>query len=62
MLPWWRKEYACNVGDLDSTPELGISPREGNSYPPQYSALENSMVCIVHGVTKNWSQLSDFHS
>ena len=26
------------------------SPGEGNSYPLQYSGLENSMDCIVHGV------------
>ena len=25
------------------------------------SILENSMVCIVHGVTKSWTHLSDFH-
>ena len=27
----------------------------------QYSGLENSMDCIVHGVAKSWTQLSDFH-
>ena len=37
------KESACNVGDLGSIPELGRSLREGNSYPLQYSGLENSM-------------------
>ena len=37
------KEFACNVGDLGSIPELGISSGEGNSYPFQYSCLENSM-------------------
>ena len=31
-------------------PGLGKSPGEGNSYPLQYSGLENSMDCIVHGV------------
>ena len=30
-------------------------------YPLQYSGLENSMDCIIHGVTKSWTQLSDFH-
>ena len=30
-------------------------------YPLQYSGLENSMDCIVHGVTKSQTQLSDFH-
>ena len=42
-------------------PGLGRSPGEGNSYPLQYSGLENSMDCIVHGVTKSWTQLSKFH-
>ena len=36
-------------------------PGEGNGYPLQYSGLENSMDCIVHGVTKSWTQWSDFH-
>jgi len=47
------KESACNVGDLGSIPGLGRSLGEGNSYPLQYSGLENLMDCIVHGVTKN---------
>ena len=46
------KESTCNVGDLSSIPGLGRSPGEGNGYPLQYSGLENSMNCIVHGVTK----------
>ena len=37
------KESAFNVGDLGSTPGLGRSSGEGNSYPFQYSVLENSM-------------------
>ena len=56
------KESACNAGDLGVIPGLGRSPGEGNSYPLQYSGLENSMDCIVHGVAKSWTQLSDFHS
>ena len=44
------KETICNAGDLDSIPGLGRSPGEGNSYPVQYSGLENSMGCIVHGI------------
>ena len=36
-------ESACNVGDLGLIPGLGRSPAEGNSYPLQYSGLENSM-------------------
>ena len=46
------KESACNVGDLGSIPGLG---REGKGYPLQYSGLENSMDCIVHGVAKSWT-------
>ena len=46
------KESACNAGDTSSIPGLGRSPGEGNSYPLQYSALENSMYCIVYGVAK----------
>ena len=55
------KELACNVGDPGSIPELERFPGEGKSYPLQYSGLENSMDCIVHGVTKSWTQLSGFH-
>ena len=49
------KESTCNVGDLGSIPELGRSPGEGNSYPLQYSGLENFMDYIVHGVEKRWT-------
>ena len=41
------------MGDLGSTPGLGLSPGEGNSYLLQYSGLENSLDCIVHGVAKS---------
>ena len=51
------KESAYNVGDPGSIPELGGSPGEGKGYPCQYSGLEN---CIVHGVTKSRTRLSDF--
>ena len=37
------KESACNIGDLGSIPGLERSPGERNSYPLQYSGLENSM-------------------
>ena len=37
------KESICNVGDLGLNPRLGWSPGEGNSYPLQFSCLENSM-------------------
>ena len=55
------KESACNAGDLGSIPGLGRSPGEGKGYPLQYSGLENSMDCIVHGVLKSWTRLSNFH-
>ena len=55
------KESACNAGDLGLIPGLGKSPGEGNSYPLQYSDLENPMDCIVHRVTKCWIQQSNFH-
>ena len=54
------KDLACNVGDLGSIPGLGRSPGEGKGYAFQYSGLENSTDCIVHGVEKSWTQLSDF--
>ena len=55
------KESACNAGDLGSIPGLGTSPGERNSYPLQYSGLENSMDCIAHGVAKSRTRLSNFH-
>ena len=55
------KESTCNVGDLGLIPGLGRPPGEGKGYPFQYSGLENSMNCIVYGVTKSWTGLSDFH-
>ena len=52
-----HKESACNAGDLDSIPELGISPGEGNGNRLQYPCLGNPMdrgawQAIVHGVAK----------
>ena len=55
------KESTCNTGDPGSIPGLGRSPGEGKGYPLQYSGLENSMDCTVHGVTKSRTRLSDFH-
>ena len=55
------KESACSVGDLGLIPGLGRSPGEGKGYPFQYSGWENSMDCIVRGITKSLTQLSDFH-
>ena len=42
-------------------PESGRFAGEGIDYPLQYSGLENFMDCIVHGVAKSQTRLSDFH-
>ena len=55
------KESACNAGDLSLIPGLGRSSGEENSYPLQYSGMENVMDCIVHGAAKSHTQLSIFH-
>ena len=44
------KASACNAEDLGLIPRLGRSPGEGKGYPFQYTGLENSMDCTVHGV------------
>ena len=41
------------MGDLGSIPGLGRAPGEENGYPLQYSSLENSMDCVVPGVTES---------
>ena len=49
------------MGHLGSISGLGRSPGEGKGCPLQYSGLENSMECIVHGVAKSQTGLGDFH-
>ena len=50
------------MGDLGFIPGLGISLGEGKGYPLQYSGLENSMDCIVHGVTESLTRLiNNYH-
>ena len=56
-----------NAGDLGSIPGSGRSTGEGNGNPLQYYCLENPMDrgawwATVHGVTRSWTQLSDFTS
>ena len=52
---------AGSTRDSGSIPGSGISPREGNGNPLQYSCLENHMdrgawwAITVHGVTKSWT-------
>ena len=55
------KNLPAKGGDLGSIPGLGRSLREGKGYSCQYSGLENSMNCTVHGVTKSWIWLRNFH-
>ena len=55
------KESTCNAGDLGSIPGLGRSPGEAKGCALQCSGLENSMDCIVLGVAKSQTRLSDFH-
>ena len=55
---------AGDARDVDLTPGLGRSLREGNGNPLQYSCLENSMdgrawQATVDGVTNSWTRLSD---
>ena len=62
-LPLWLrcgKESTCSEGGLGLIPGSGRSSGEGNGSPLQYSGLENSMDCIVHGITKSPTRLSDF--
>ena len=54
------KEDICNVGDVGLIPGLGRSPGKGKGYPLQDSGLENSVDCIVCGVAKSRTRLSDF--
>ena len=47
---------------MGSIPGLRRSPGEEKGYPLQYCGLKNSMDCIVHGVAKSLTRLSDFHT
>ena len=56
------------VNNLPATQETWVqslgwedSLEKGMAYPLQYSGLEDSMDCIVHGVVKSGTWLSDFH-
>ena len=55
----WRR-IPCEAGGPGSIPGLGRSSGEGKGCPLQDSGLENPMDYTVHGVTKNWTRLSDF--
>ena len=58
------KYLSANAGDTSLIPGSERSPGEGNSYPIQYSCLENPMdrgtwLVIVHVIAKSWTQLSN---
>ena len=55
------RESTCNAGDTHCIPGSGRSPGEGNGSPLQDSGLENSKDCIVQGVAKSQTPLSNFH-
>ena len=55
--PAMRETQVPSLGGEDPL-EKGILKRD---YPLQYSGLDNSMDCIVHGVTKSQTRLSGFH-
>ena len=61
----WASLVAQVVKNPPATQEtwvwLGRSPGEGKGYPLQYSDLGKSMDCIIHGVAKSQTRLSNFH-
>ena len=54
-LPAMRETWVRSLGWEDPL-EKGKA-----GYPLQYSGLENSMDCRVHGVVRSRTRLSDFH-
>ena len=60
------EQSACSAGDPGLIPGSGRSSGEGNGNPSHYYCLENSMdreawLITVHGIAKNWIQLSYCH-
>ena len=53
-LPAMRETWVQSLGWEDPL-------EKGKGYPLQYSSLENSMDCIVHGISKSWTRPNDFH-
>ena len=52
-------ESTCHAGDPGLVPGLGRSSGDGKGSTLQYAGLENSMDCMVHGVAKSQTRLSD---
>ena len=64
----WASLIAHMVKNLPAMQETWVQSlgwedplEKGKGYPLQYSGLENSMDCIVHGVAKRQTRLRDFH-
>ena len=61
----WRILCASLVAQLvknvPAMPETWIRSLGCEGYLPQYSGLENFIDCIIHGVTKSQTGLSNFH-
>ena len=64
----WASLVAQLVKNLPAMQEILVQPLgwedssgEGKDYLLQYSGLENSTDCIVHGVAKSQTRLGDFH-
>ena len=58
---WWSKYCSFSFSIIPSNGYSGLISLEGNSYPLQHSGRENAMDCIVHGLTKSWTRLNEFH-
>ena len=64
---WLYHFWASLVAQLVKNPPamretwVGRSSGEGNGYPLQYSDLENTIDCTVHGVAKNRTWLTNVH-
>ena len=55
------KKICLQCGRPGFDPWVGNIPWRRERLPAPYSDQENSMDCIVHGVTNGWTWLSDFH-
>ena len=60
----WIAQLVKNLPAMQEAPVpfLGREDPLEKGYATQYSGMENSMDCIVHRVSKSWTQLSEFGS
>ena len=65
---FWASLVAQLVKNLPAMQETWVQSlgwedllEKGKANPLQYSGLENSMDCIVHGVAKSCTRVSEFH-